>query len=809
MHMNCCWAYTCICGVIYTNHIARWNVGAIVARSLSEVAYESLTQRRNVSRHAPGEPACLWCHMPLIHSETAMPPYFEPSIEWSRGIDPRHESMLKGVQEELEDLKLEITSQSKRNFVLEKDVRYLDSRIALLIANRMTPRDIESPDEEHLGIRRVILEQKQLQLYSNLFYLLMTEPRHIATLCSLVSAEELDMFLQTVMFTMYANQYEDFEEHLLLTVFQSVLSTQCKAATEFSSLLRANTPISRMMSMYTRRGPGQTYLKRVLTKHMDTVTSMSAENLEIDPFLVHDELVRAKEASADDDPQQHRQVQNCIQTRMHKLIKLAEVIMDDILRSIHLIPYGIRWICKQIRNLTRRKDPNVSEDALSSLIGSFFFLRYVNVAIVSPQMYLLSNESLSKNNRRTLVLLAKVFQHLVNNPAHEKGSFVHDLKPFMAVYRPRLVAFLQSLCHVGDFYDTLELYRYVDLSKQDKTLHVSVNELYFMHTLVKKHAHILAPDRHVHLGQVILELGEAPAQVERPDNYTMELTLFSRWEKPIQDLTSTLMMENNMTPSDILYIETKSLFVQILQLLPNTGPVSSLSNVAAEATKSGIKRLEHLGRRASYMLRELEELRVVDESALKTLMLDEVIAELVSLGNVHMQDKLKEDKESLLSVLEALKQHHTYLQGQFDTYQAYLQNVRLSSSVVQSSDMNGVIGVLSSPDRELKGDKPPHTLHRFTYDQWERDKIIRASMIPSNRLSDITFHVHSPSPGSFMISLFCQGRPEAFLEIDLKLDDLLEKLQDHQATVKVEYLELDTLRLYLLLDRLYGLSQRH
>ena len=134
-----------------------------------------------------------------------------------------------------------------------------------------------------------------------------------------------------------------------------------------------------------------------------------------------------------------------------------------------------------------------------------------------------------------------------------------------------------------------------------------------------------------------------------------------------------------MTPSDVLYIETKSLFVQILQLLPNTGPVSSLSNVAAEATKSGIKRLEHLGRRASYMLRELEELRVVDESALKTLMLDEVIAELVSLGNVHMQDKLKEDKESLLSVLEALKQHHTYLQGQFDTYQAYLQNVRLSS----------------------------------------------------------------------------------------------------------------------------------
>lgn len=748
-------------------------------------------------------------NMLLSHSERTMPPYFEPTIKWTKGIDARQEVLYKGLQEELEDLKLDITSQSKRNFLLERDVRYLDSRIALLIANRMALHDIESPDEERLDFHRVILEQKQLQLYSNLFYILMTEPRHIATLCLLVSPEELDMFLQTVMFTIYANQYEDFEEHLLLTVFQSVLSTQFKAATEFSTLLRANTPISRMMSMYTRRGPGQVYLKRVLTKHINTVMTTTSENLEIDPFLVHQELVHTNEASGNDDPQQHPKVQKCIQTRLHRLLKLAEVIMDDVFDSIHMIPYGIRWICKQIRSLTRRKDPNVSQNVLSSLIGSFFFLRYMNVAIVSPHLYLLSHESLSNNSRRTLVLLAKVFQHLVNNPAHEKGSFVQHLKPFAAIHRRRLVEFLQSLCNVGDFYDTLELHRYMDLSKQDKKLHVSLNELYFMHTLVKKHSNVLAPDHSVHLGQVILELGEAPAQVERQDNYTLELLLFSRWEKSIHSLTSTLMMENNMTPSDILYIETKSLFVQILQLLPGTSKVSSLSHLATEATRSGIKRLENLGHRASYMLRELEELRVVDESALKTLMLEEVIAESVSRGNVHVQDKLAEDKESLLSVLEALKRHNTYLQSQFDTYQAYLQNVRLTSSVIHSRDINGVIGVLSSPAREPKGDKTRRTVHRFTYDQLERNKVIRASMIPSNRHPHITFHVHSPSPGSFLISLFCKGRREAFLEIDLKLDDLLEKLQDHQMELDVEFLQLDTPRLYLLLDRLYGLTRRH
>lgn len=42
------------------------------------------------------------------------------------------------------DYKAKISSQSKKNFVLEKDVRYLDSRIALLIQNRMALEEVRS-----------------------------------------------------------------------------------------------------------------------------------------------------------------------------------------------------------------------------------------------------------------------------------------------------------------------------------------------------------------------------------------------------------------------------------------------------------------------------------------------------------------------------------------------------------------------------------------------------------------------------------------------------------------------------------------
>lgn len=46
------------------------------------------------------------------------------------------------AQKRLRDLKGKISAQSKKNFVLERDVRYLDSRIALLIQNRMAADEV-------------------------------------------------------------------------------------------------------------------------------------------------------------------------------------------------------------------------------------------------------------------------------------------------------------------------------------------------------------------------------------------------------------------------------------------------------------------------------------------------------------------------------------------------------------------------------------------------------------------------------------------------------------------------------------------
>jgi Ras GTPase-activating-like protein IQGAP2/3 len=195
-----------------------------------------------------------------------------------------------------------------------------------------------------------------------------------------------------------------------------VLAAQFETTTEFSSLLRANTPVSRMMTTYTRRGPGQSYLKSVLSERINNLLEHKDLNLQINPLKVYDELVEKMELEQGGLPEgfprsvtaevaQSNAVQNMIRPRLQKLMEIANSFLTTIINSLDQVPYGIRWICKQIRSLTKRKYPDATDYAISSLIGGFFFLRFVNPAIVTPQAYMLVDGIPGNNSRTTLTLV--------------------------------------------------------------------------------------------------------------------------------------------------------------------------------------------------------------------------------------------------------------------------------------------------------------------------------------------------------------------------------------------------------------------
>ena len=190
-------------------------------------------------------------------------------------------------------------------------------------------------------------------------------------------------------------------------------------------------------------------------------------DLEINPLKVYDRLISEiieKHGSCSfprnvtaEQAANHPDVKALIAPRVNTLMEIGASFLSAIMSSVEEIPYGIRWICKQIRSLTKRKFQDSSEAQKCSLIGGFFMLRYVNPALVTPQAYMLIGKEPQANTKRTLTLVAKLLQNLANKPTVTKEPFMSVLNPFVEHNEVRFQKFLNQICEVGDFYEALEV----------------------------------------------------------------------------------------------------------------------------------------------------------------------------------------------------------------------------------------------------------------------------------------------------------------------------------------------------------------
>lgn len=563
---------------------------------------------------------------------------------------------------------------------------------------------------------------------------------------------EIDSLLQTVMFTIYGNQYESREEHLLLTMFQSVLTYQFDHTQEYSSLLRANTPVSRMMTTYTRRGPGQSYLKVVLQEKINSLIELKDVDLEINPLKVYTSMIARIEEDTGSVPEylpkavtaeqaaENKQVQAIIAPRLTMLMDIATSFLETIIEGLDETPYGIRWICKQIRSLSKRKYPDAGDQTICTLIGGFFFLRFINPAIVTPRSYMLIDDTPSEHPRRTLTLVAKMLQNLANKPSYAKEPYMAKLQPFIQQNKERVNRFMLDLCEVQDFYESLEMDNYVALSKKDLELSITLNEVYATHALLEKHSAALARDDNSHLNVILHELGPAPAQLPRKENRAINLPLFSKWETAIDDMTAAL----DITQEEVFFMEAKATFVQILRSLPSSSSVARrplrLDRVAeAAATLKNDAVMVRKGIRSMELLSQLQDLGVIDKSDGFALLRDEVEQELVHLGS--LKEKVLEETKKLEEVFRTIRDHNTYLVGQLETYKSYLHNVRSQSEgKSRKQQKQQVLGP-----------------YKFTHQQLEKEGVIQKSNVPDNRRANIFFNFTSPLPGTFVISLHYKG----------------------------------------------------
>ncbi|KAI5294759.1 glyceraldehyde-3-phosphate dehydrogenase 1, partial [Ascosphaera pollenicola] len=123
-----------------------------------------------------------------------------------------------------------------------------------------------------------------------------------------------------------------------------------------------------------------------------------------------------------------------------------------------------------------------------------------------------------------------------------------------------------------------------------------------------------------------------------------------------------------------------------------------------------------------------------------------------------------------------------------ETYKSYLHNVRSQAEGKQRKQQK---------HQELGP-------YKFTHQQLEKEGVILKSNVPENRRANIYFMFKSPLPGTFVISLHYKGRARGLLELDLKLDDLLEMQKDNQEDLDLEYVQFNVTRVLTLLNKRFA-----
>lgn len=292
-------------------------------------------------------------------------------------------------------------------------------------------------------------------------------------------------------------------------------------------------------------------------------------------------------------------------------------------------------------------------------------------------------------------------------------------------------------------------------------------------------------------------------------------------------------------------MEAKSTFVLILRSLPPHSFITrrplrldQVAQAAATTRNDGV--MVRKGIRGIELLSQLQERRVLSRDDGFAALRDEVEQELVYLGS--MKEKVVEEIRRLEEVFGTIRDHNAYLNAQLETYKNYLHNVRNQSGGKSraagggsSSTSAGTFGggILGGGGGILGigggggggGAKEKATSlgpYKFTHKELEKEGVIQRSNVPEDRRGNIYFCFASPMPGTFVISLHYKGmssglkmelrldtdnetgRHRGLLELDLKLDDLLEMQKDNQEDLDLEYVQFNVSKVLALLNRKFG-----
>ncbi|KAK2952807.1 putative GTPase-activator protein for Ras-like GTPase [Blattamonas nauphoetae] len=224
--------------------------------------------------------------------------------------------------------------------------------------------------------------------YSNLVFLLRSYPQLLLRMGRDLPHEELDSFIQKMIFPLFQPTHSPLERELFLRLINNAILDEIIISRDARYFLRANTFASKLLTAYSKSDECIVYLHNTIGPVVNAILANRSLDLEMDP--VH--IARSYKFSNCDtmeDATCQREISARLLLNKANLEHCVAVLLDRIDSMIGQIPITLRQICAVM--LLSPPCASMTEDEKHSLVSSVFFLRFISPAIFTPEAFHILN----------------------------------------------------------------------------------------------------------------------------------------------------------------------------------------------------------------------------------------------------------------------------------------------------------------------------------------------------------------------------------------------------------------------------------
>ncbi|SGY18090.1 BQ5605_C015g07977 [Microbotryum silenes-dioicae] len=354
----------------------------------------------------------------------------------------------------VEALRKELVAAIKEAQDLEDDVKDLDTKIALLVKNKITHEVARAQRAGGGGglapLRKASLlaaakdpfatdaldrsTQRKLELYQQLFWHLQTSPIYLARLFAnmqrLGLSDKVIRAIESTTFVIFGYAQAQREEFLLLKLFQSLpwllqrsIQEELHFLPSIAAFVRGQPIFARLFLQYGRGTAQRQYLTNALGPQIHEVMQRAGLDLRTDPIEIYKAKLSAEEDRTGVPPARPADVDylGAISDRdtreefgrhLVALRRNTDTFLQAFYDSTRSMPYGIRYVAREVHQALHARFPDEPAQEHLRVAGHIVFYRFLQPAILAPETFGIVEGVMTPRQRQNLSEVCKLLNQI-------------------------------------------------------------------------------------------------------------------------------------------------------------------------------------------------------------------------------------------------------------------------------------------------------------------------------------------------------------------------------------------------------------